>query len=252
MQTKPLAKKPVTKLIARKVSVKRKTSSDQEISPKVGKQIQIAGGKVTKFKRKATKSNTSREVKADSSDQEDSIDSVHFAKQTTDVKNQILKSLMLFKSATDEYIRQNKFLEKEVEHFGAEFEQVKTEVSEILVESSKSKTELLQIRKKIRETPEKCEIMPRKLSFQEESLNLETSFNEAKNKTVQEKVEELRKEINEIKQYISENEEELKDYESENSEFKNITIKIKENLQYKPLSLESSKEQTNCKSCWIC
>ena len=251
MQPKLLNKKPKAKAAIRKQILKRKTTANDRQQPlKAIKPQQCSNSPVNSSRKRVIKSNTITLHNSLSSEEEDSIDSINFIKQTSDVKTDILKSLQLFKSANQEYINQNQALEKEVENIEAEFEQVKTEVSEILFESTKSKTELFEIRKKIQETPDKIDTFPKQIFFQEESLNLDNSLHKDRD-LAQDKVEELKKEIREIKQFIMENEEGLKDYESENTEFRNITFKLKETLNYEPLSLEYSTEAVTCKSCLI-
>lgn len=249
MQSKPKGKKGGSRTITKRVSLKTK---DPEPTTRPLKSS-ASSSSVNKTGRKLIKSKTNAPCKTENSDDEnDSIDSIHFKEQTESVKAQVLESLKIFKIATEEYILQNRDLEKEVENFEAEFEQVKTEVSEILMESSKSKLDLLEIKKKILETPERVETSSKKHIFQDESMNLETSFREEKSPDMlKEKIELLKREMCEIKENLMSNEEEIKESDAENTELRNITFKIKENLYAEPLALEYSDEKVACQSCVV-
>lgn len=249
MQSKPKGKKTGVRALSKRVSVKTK---DCDSVPK-GPKTPSSASSISKSIRKLGKSKTGAPSKTENSDEEnDSIDSIHFKEETENVKSQVLESLKIFKIAAGEYIMQNTALEKEVENFEVEFEQVKTEVSEILMESSKSKLDLLEIKKKILESPERPETTNQKIIFQDESLNLETSFHEVKNQDlIKEKFEAIIKEMNEIKECIKNNEEEVRESEAENTELRNMTFKIKENLYAEPLALEYSDERVSCQSCQV-
>ena len=269
MQSKPKPKKIITKVIKRKPSIKGKTPAVQEPdnSPRTSKIPHSPSS--AKICRSLKKAKTSHIPKAESSsDEDDSFDSINFKIQTAEVKTQIIKSLQLFKLASQEYITQNTLLEKEVENFEVEFDQVKTEVSEILMESSKSKLELCEIKKKFQRSTEaeeiqrsrrnsaKCERFKeeqvKQVEVPEESLDLEVSERNGENRVVlRQRVEEIRREVRDIKIQLENGEEEIRETEIENTELRNITFKLKENLCSEPLSLEYGDQRVGCKSCWI-
>lgn len=256
MQGKPKPKKISTKIAKRRTSNKAKSPGIAlESTPRSGKTLNSPLS--AKVARKIKKAKTGAESKIEtSSDEDDSIDSINFKKQTIDVKAEVLKSLQLFKAASQEYIDQNKILEKEVDDFEMEFEQVRTEVSEIVNESNRSKLELNVIKKRYLLTPELVEETIEKCTenrdiFQEESLDLEVPRSEGKDVLLLKKVEEIRNEVKGIKVQLEANEEGIKETEEENTEFRNITFKLKENLSSDPLRLEFNDEKVVCKSCLI-
>ena len=151
MQRKPKLKKSATKLPKKRLSIKSKVQVliEQGLSPRSQKNS-FPVTLLTTSERTKKKARTGMPHKRESSfDEEDSINSANFQKETEKVKAQVLSSLQLFKSASHEFLAQNELLEYEIDNFQAEFEHVKTEVSEIMAETTKSKENLLEFKKRI-------------------------------------------------------------------------------------------------------
>ena len=181
--------------------------------------------------------------KGDSSN-DSSLDASGIIKETDLIKERILGSLQCFKTASTEYISQNRVLQNEVDTFQENFLSVKHEVSEILWESSRSKEELLKMRLII-ESP-KNEII------ESEILDLDlSSVKSEKEEMLYETLLHLQEEINDMRIIIENNEKAVRAKDAENNELRSAAFRLRDSLTTETLTLETEETRPSCTSCYI-
>ena len=233
-------------------TVKYNLSPAQELITKSARQAKIRRSSTSKKLKSVPKKNLlspQTPVIDLSSECNSSVDSIHCSNITEEVKKQVLRSLALFKNATNDFLVHNKNIEEEVNTFEFEFNSVKKEVDELYWETSRSTQDMLNFKKKMLETPEKIDGVSEKPSpgfdfsgGKYESRSYCNSPSEA--------LSNLHEEVSNLRKMIEQNEAEFKEAETENGELKGLACKIQESLAVS-IELDQHSNIATCKSCCI-
>ena len=167
------------------------------------------------------------------------FDALQIAQTTSSLQLQLLQSLQVFKTASNEYMSQNWELQSEVDTFKKDFACVKTQVDSLLWESTKSKEGLSRM-KGIIESPKFRTQGP-------EILDIDlSSVKESDDEALLAVLKRLQVQINGIKEKIESNENHLKSKECENSELRSSVFKLRDSILSTPIMVQDTHRKNCC------
>ena len=234
-------------------SVKYQLSPVQDSTSKSAKQSPVKRSSTSKNLKPNSKKNLLQPhtpIMDLTSECDSSVDSIFCSRTTEEVKKQVLHSLALFKTATNDFLVHNRNIEEEVNTFELEFESVRKEVDEIYWETSRSTQDMINIKKKLLETSEKLQ------DGVSEKLSPGFDFSEVKYEshsycnTPSRALSNLLEEVGSLRKMIEQNEVEYREAESENRELKGLASRLQESLEFN-IELDQQTDIATCKSCCI-
>jgi hypothetical protein len=167
------------------------------------------------------------------------LDALQIAQTTSSLQLQLLQSLQVFKTASNEYMNQNWELQSEVDTFQKDFACVKTQVDSLLWESTKSKEGLSRM-KGIIESPKVRTQGP-------EILDIDlSSVKESDDEALLAVLKRLQVQINGIKEKIECNEKHLRSKECENSELRSTVFKLRDSILSTPIIVQDTDRKNCC------
>lgn len=167
------------------------------------------------------------------------LDALQIAQTTSSLQLQLLQSLQVFKTASNEYMNQNWELQSEVDTFQKDFACVKTQVDSLLWESTKSKEGLSRM-KGIIESPKVRTQGP-------EILDIDlSSVKESDDEALLAVLKRLQVQINGIKEKIECNEKHLRSKECENSELRSTVFKLRDSILSTPIIVQDTDRKSCC------